>query len=66
VTLRDETEWIELVQLGWNRLVPPTDADSIERGVRLSLQEATDREAPSDLYGGGNAGAAITRLLKAA
>src|SRR5207253_10172007 len=24
VTTRDETEWTELVELGWNRLAPPT------------------------------------------
>jgi UDP-GlcNAc3NAcA epimerase len=27
VTLRDETEWVELVESGWNRLVPPGKAD---------------------------------------
>ncbi|MCF8026664.1 MAG: UDP-N-acetylglucosamine 2-epimerase (non-hydrolyzing) [Desulfobacteraceae bacterium] len=27
VTLRDETEWTELVEAGWNRLAPPGKAD---------------------------------------
>src|SRR5690606_5783961 len=27
VTLRDETEWIELVERGWNRLASPGDVD---------------------------------------
>ena len=27
VTLRDETEWIELIDLGWNRLAPPSRTD---------------------------------------
>lgn len=29
VTLRAETEWVELVELGWNRLVPPKSAEEI-------------------------------------
>jgi len=27
VTLRDETEWVELVETGWNRLAPPGQVD---------------------------------------
>jgi UDP-GlcNAc3NAcA epimerase len=66
VTLRDETEWVELVELGWNRLVPPTDAGTIEAGVLTSLRDTKTHSAPADLYGGGKAGEAITRLLQAA
>ncbi|MEM7302343.1 MAG: UDP-N-acetylglucosamine 2-epimerase (non-hydrolyzing) [Pseudomonadota bacterium] len=28
-TLREETEWIELVDGGWNQLLPPTDAEAM-------------------------------------
>ena len=66
MTLRDETEWVELVELGWNRLVPPTSADVIEAGVLASLRDTKARPAPTDLYGGGQAGESITRLLQAA
>lgn len=27
VTLRDETEWVELIELGWNQLAPPENTD---------------------------------------
>ena len=66
VTLRDETEWVELVELGWNRLVPPTDAQTIHAGVLLSLHDKQKHAAPAQLYGGGKAGESITRLLRAA
>lgn len=66
VTLRDETEWVELVELGWNRLVPPTTGDAIHDGVMQSLRHPPTRSAPAQLYGGGHAGAAITKLLRAA
>jgi UDP-GlcNAc3NAcA epimerase len=66
VTLRDETEWVELVELGWNRLVPPTDAATIHAGVLQSLRDTKKRTAPMNLYGGGRAAQSITRLLQAA
>jgi len=66
VTLRDETEWVDLVELGWNLLVPPTDAESIQRGVMESMRDTSRIDAPAYLYGGGQAGKVITTLLQAA
>jgi UDP-GlcNAc3NAcA epimerase len=60
VTLRDETEWVELVELGWNRLCPPMSSDAIHEAVLGSVdyrgQEAT-------LYGTADAGARIAGIL---
>jgi UDP-N-acetylglucosamine 2-epimerase len=58
ITLRDETEWVETTQTGWNRLVG-TDADRIVRAVRSSLPLATH---PA-LYGDGDAAARCVDLL---
>jgi len=58
ITLRAETEWVETVEAGWNRLV----GDDIDM-----LREAVEgfeppREHP-ELYGGGEASKEIARLL---
>jgi UDP-GlcNAc3NAcA epimerase len=38
VTLRDQTEWLELVELGWNRVIPPTSSSRVARSVRDALE----------------------------
>ena len=58
VTLREETEWVELVELGWNRLCPPRDPASI---VDYLLHDWTGGEATP--YGTGHAGSAIAAHL---
>jgi UDP-GlcNAc3NAcA epimerase len=61
MTLRDSTEWVELVESGWNRLVGAN-----EKAIVTAFDAM---KAPSqsgfDLYGNGHAGEAIIdRLLK--
>ena len=52
VTFRDQTEWIELVETGWNRLCPPA-ADSC---IASALQGAAiEGRAYVELYGRGDA-----------
>src|SRR5207253_4695438 len=61
VTVRETTEWVELVDMGWNRLAPPRSVASVVDIVRTAL-----RAAPlpaGDPYGGGIAGPQIARIL---
>lgn len=60
VTLRDETEWLELVEAGWNRLCPPGDGTLIAKTI---LGAAGSHGSPCDLYGSGKAAERIVRLL---
>lgn len=61
VTLRDETEWTELVEAGWNRLAPPGRADIAEamKSAKLSRGQCIQP------YGAGNAAALIVERLLA-
>mgnify|MGYP003777275081 CR=1 FL=1 len=37
ITLRDETEWVELVDIGWNKVVPPMDPFAIVEAIKGTL-----------------------------
>ena len=63
VTLRDETEWVELVELGYNRLLPPRAAEEIAEGIVAYLDSPRAAAPAEDLYGGGRAAAAIVAAL---
>lgn len=62
VTLRDETEWIELVDAGWNRLVPPTSSNAICRAVQAAIGSTGKSVEP---YGKGEAAKKIVNTLRA-
>jgi UDP-N-acetylglucosamine 2-epimerase (non-hydrolysing) len=61
VTLREETEWVETVEAGWNTLVG-ADPAAIER----ALTGECDRPPKPSLYGDGTAAEAIVAALAAA
>jgi UDP-GlcNAc3NAcA epimerase len=60
VTLRDETEWTELIDSGWNRLIPPRDGKTIASAVRGAIGTTGQDVAP---YGTGNAAEMIVAAL---
>ncbi len=62
ITLREETEWVELVQTGWNRLVPPLDAQPIIQALTAPFPPGQEIA----LYGGGTASQRIAEILQKA
>jgi UDP-GlcNAc3NAcA epimerase len=59
ITLRDETEWVETVELGWNRL-SGTDEEAIRSAV-AAIVRPSDRPA---VYGDGHAADAVVNALE--
>jgi UDP-GlcNAc3NAcA epimerase len=62
VTLRNETEWTELVDLGWNRVIPPLNAASIAGAVRDACGTLG---AAGNPFGDGHAAERIAEALRA-
>lgn len=60
VTLRDETEWVELVEAGWNHLAPPVNADGVLSALRQSMGLTGQKVKP---YGEGDAAKRIVECL---
>ncbi len=60
VTLRDETEWVELVDAGWNRLAPPTSVDALRAAFDAALGSVG---VPVRPFGAGDAAQRIARIL---
>ena len=60
VTIRTETEWVELVEAGWNTLVNPHDSAQITQALK-------DPKIPSHtselLYGDGDASKKIIKII---
>ena len=61
VTLRTETEWVELVELGWARLQPPDSPMAVAAAIRAALGTRGQSAAP---YGDARAAVRIAALLE--
>ena len=59
VTMRDTTEWVETVDVGWNVLV------DLDAGAALAALERTPPAERPVLYGDGHAGARVVAALAA-
>jgi UDP-GlcNAc3NAcA epimerase len=61
VTVRKETEWVELIELGWNRLAPPIGAITLVDAVGEALNKPPGLwESP---YGDGRSAERIAEIL---
>ncbi|MNK22777.1 UDP-2,3-diacetamido-2,3-dideoxy-D-glucuronate 2-epimerase [compost metagenome] len=62
ITLRDETEWVELISSGWNILTPPQSKEIVQNAILANLEL---RGQDLNLYGDGCTAKHIVKSLKA-
>lgn len=61
VTTRNETEWVELVESGWNLLVAPTSLDNLRVAIKATIF-TKDRKALQS-FGDGDSARSLTQHL---
>lgn len=61
VTLRNETEWVESIELGWNQLANPDDPTEMKRKIMDSIGK---RGMMGNPYGDGTAADRIANALR--
>jgi UDP-N-acetylglucosamine 2-epimerase len=62
VTLRDETEWVETIEAGWNVLAGADSARIV--GAVRSFDTMPEQNSPRDVYGEARASERCVRLLQ--
>jgi UDP-GlcNAc3NAcA epimerase len=62
VTLRTETEWVELVDLGWNTILPPATPEAVSDGILRAIGTEGRRGEP---FGDGHAAERVAEVLVA-
>lgn len=62
VTLRTETEWVELVEMGWNSLAPPQEVEIVCNKI-LSATKLKNQKVNQQPYGDGRAAEKIVKEL---
>ena len=62
ITMRDETEWVETIETGWNRLVG-LDPEAAVRALAELPRPGRETSPAAELYGGGMAGERVARAL---
>ncbi|MFZ5945152.1 MAG: non-hydrolyzing UDP-N-acetylglucosamine 2-epimerase [Bacillota bacterium] len=62
-TLRKETEWVELVDNGWNYLIPPKDLTNSIDKIIGSIKQKNSLAVDNYLYGGGTAAKRIAQII---
>ena len=62
VTMREETEWVETVETGWNRLVG-LDPDAAERALAELPRPGEQSSPAAEIYGGGKAGERVSEEI---
>ncbi|MEB3193325.1 MAG: UDP-N-acetylglucosamine 2-epimerase (non-hydrolyzing) [Snowella sp.] len=63
ITLREETEWIELVDLGWNYLISPDHSGAIAQGIKIGLEKSLPININERPYGDGQSAFKIQKIL---